>query len=522
MNLTLQNLIDKEIFEEYTIISGNTSLNQEIKSVSILETPDFENYIIEDSVIITTFYPIKNELSLATSLLRTLKIKNTAGIIIKMYRYIDNLPPQFIQLAEELSIPIITLNYDVNLSTLFNNILAEIHLNEYSNLELEQSYASVLQRVYENPTTEKLIAAVELIDNFELVIENLETNSISYSSKFIYDYYSKNKKTSALIQRVNQDMYYVENVVYEEKPIYKMMFLVRKDRRHLIHNMIEVFRLLVIVVYQNKREKLRKQNAFLLNFVTNNNINNTENLDDYAREFHWNIQLPLMLIIISNSSSDYTNNSRLIEYSRSVILNKWGKSNDEVKYASIDDQILFLINVEQHSIETDKILFLFENTDQAHPLSRIKVAYSNSIPTLKEISKTYKLMTHAMNHIKHSNSKKRIFNEDDLIIYDMLKMIQNEDIENFVESVFLPLRNLSQSDKDTLLYTYYVYIENKFNISVSAKKLFVHYNTVRYRLEQLKSYNIKPSLSEDHFKYHFALYLYFSVYSKKSSLISKH
>lgn len=518
MKISLQNLIDKQLFEDFTIMSGNSSLNREIKSVSILETPDFENYIIEDSVIITTFYPIKNELNLATSLLRTLKNRNTAGIIIKLNRYIDELPMQFIQLAEEMLIPVITLNYDVNLSTLFNNILSEIQLSEYSNLSLEQSYASVLQTVYENPTTEKLMAAVDLIDNFELVIENLETNTISSSSKSILDYYQKNKKTSASIQRVDQDLYYVENVVYEEKPIYKMVFLARKDRRLLIHNMIELFRLLIIVVYQNKREKMRKQNSFLLNFVANNN-NNTENLEDYAKEFQWNIQFPLMLILISNNSNDSQNNARLIEYGRSVILNKWGKTNNELRYASIDDQILFLVNVNNQQADTvNNVLFLFENTDKAHPSNRIRIAYSNPILEIKDVSKTYNLMTHAMSHIRQSGSKKRLFNEDDLVIYDMLKTIKNEDVDYFVKSVFSSLESLKQTDKDTLLFTYYVYVENKYNISAAAKKLFVHYNTVRYRLDQLKSLKILPTENEDNFKSYLALYLYFSVYPSKQTL----
>lgn len=521
MSLSLQDLIGKEIFEEYSIVAAKSSLHREIKSVSILETPDFENYIIEDSVIITTFYPIKNELKLATSLLQTLKARNTAGIIIKMFRYIDDLPLSFVELAEKLSIPIITLNYDANLSTLFNNIISEIQLSEYSNLSLEQSYANVLQTVYENPTTETLMSAVDQIDNFELVIENLETNTISYSSKSVYDYYLKSKKTSALIQRVHQDVYYVENVIYEDKPIYKMMFLARKDRRHIIHNMIEVFRLLVIVVYQNKREKLRKQNAFLLNFVSNTYNDNVGHLEDYAKEFQWNIQFPLMILLLSNGAKDLINNSRIIEYCRSVILSKWGKSNDEIRFASIDDQILFLVNVESQRIDHQNILYLFESTDKAHPSSVIKIAYSNPIFELKDISKTYNLMNQSMAHMKRSESKKRIFNEDDLKIYDMLKTIQNEDIESFIQSLFSALNHITQIDKETLLYTYYVYIESRFNINTTAKKLFVHYNTVRYRLEQLKSYSIIPNINEDYFKTYFALYLYFSVYPSKTSFFLK-
>ncbi len=63
MQITLKDILDKEIFESYSVLTGHNALTNIVESVSILETPDFENYILEKSLILTTFYPLKNEIS---------------------------------------------------------------------------------------------------------------------------------------------------------------------------------------------------------------------------------------------------------------------------------------------------------------------------------------------------------------------------------------------------------------------------------------------------------------------------
>ncbi len=511
MSLTLNDLISKNILENHSVLSGKQSMERDIKSVSILETPDFERYIIEDSVILTTFYPIKNELSLAESLLHTLSQRQTAGIIIKLHRYIDELPETFVSLAQELSIPVIVLHYDANLSLLFNNILSEIQRSEYSNLSLEQSYARVFQTIYENPTTETLMLAVNEINNFELLIENLDTDSISYSSKDVFDYYKKNRHTTALIQRNNQDVYYLENVIYEDKPIYKMVFLARQDQRHIIHNTIEVFRLLVIVIYQSKQEQLRKQQEFLMNFVSNPNSITPTTLSSFAKDFQWTPQFPLLIVLISVKSGESNIYVRLIEYVRSIIVTKWNKRNDEFRYATLDDQLFFIINTGENFDPLPQVHTLIEFIDKAYSQDSLKIAYSKPIYNQKDIALTYREMSYAMQNLRNSAINKKVFNEEDLLLFNMLRHANNNEIQRLIKDVFQPLIPLDSPENKTLLETLYVYIESKFNIKDTAERLFVHYNTVRYRLDRLEAMRLLPTSGENYFKLHLALYLFFTL-----------
>ena len=86
MKTTLKDLFEQEIFESYEILTAKTYLDRPFESVSILETPDFENYIIERSLILTTFYPIKTDVETFKKLMFALNKKDTAGVLIKMKR----------------------------------------------------------------------------------------------------------------------------------------------------------------------------------------------------------------------------------------------------------------------------------------------------------------------------------------------------------------------------------------------------------------------------------------------------
>ncbi|PKK88079.1 MAG: hypothetical protein CVV62_02260 [Tenericutes bacterium HGW-Tenericutes-7] len=185
MKTTLKDLFEQEIFESYDILTAKTHLERPFESVSILETPDFENYIIERSLILTTFYPIKADVETFKRLMFALNKKDTAGILIKMKRYIDEIPEEILVLSDQLNIPIVALTYDANLSLLFNNILSELQSQDYSNYAFDANYSSFLKQVYENPSTITLMEIVEKIPDLELLIQNLDNKTTHYSNELM-------------------------------------------------------------------------------------------------------------------------------------------------------------------------------------------------------------------------------------------------------------------------------------------------------------------------------------------------
>jgi len=511
MKTTLKDLFEQEIFESYDILTAKTHLERPFESVSILETPDFENYIIERSLILTTFYPIKTDVETFKKLMFALNKKDTAGILIKMKRYIDEIPEEILVLSDQLNIPIVALTYDANLSLLFNNILSELQSQDYSNYAFDANYSSFLKQVYENPSTITLMEIVEKIPDLELLIQNLDNKTTHYSNELMLNYFNQSKTTKNLFQRIGDALYYSEDVVYDDKPIYRFVFMAKNDRRHILHNYIEIFKLMIIVIHQKKIENTLKQNQFLLNFVSNLSANYTNTqLIEASKRYHWQVIFPVTLVLISvKEKHKSVINPNMIEYIRTVMINKFHLNSDELRYTLMNDQLLFILNTLEAVHMQETMQNIYDLLKTKYRESVFKITYSNLIHEAKDISKIYFQLSEALLHIESRNLPVHLFTEDNIKLLNLLKNIDYAHLKEYVHHMLQPLIDYEKRTSTPLVDTLHTFIDSRFNIRDTAEKLFIHYNSVRYRLEVIESLGFHV-LSEKtgHFDLYFSLYLY--------------
>jgi len=519
MDMTLKELLDKAIFKDYTILTGHNHLERPVESVSILETPEFEKYIIDRSLVLTTFYPIKNDVEQAKKLLHTLNDHATSGIIVKVNRYIDDVPEELVALAEEMNLPIITLNYDANLSILFNNILSEIQSKDYSNLPFDDSYANILQAVYENPSTKTLMDIVTDMPDLEMLIQNLENKTTHFTSKTVRDYYEQFRHTKNLIKRVEGGMlYYSEDVVYNETAIYRMVFLAKNDRRHIIHNTTEIFKMMIILIYQKKMENSLKFNHFIHNFVSNyaSTYNNSE-LSELSRDYNWNIVFPIGLILFDIRENDKPMIApSLISYIRTVLVNKFHLNSDEIKYSYMNKQLLFVVNIDE-TLNIGAVLHkVLDAIHERNPSVDVKIAHSNPIETVHDISKIYSALSEGLQHVNAKSLGINVYSIQHIELLNILKNIDFSQLTQYVDRVLGPLIEYEEEHDVPLINTMHCYFKNRFSAKRTAEELFIHYNSLRYRLGVIEKlgYNFNGE-SKGFFDLHFALYLRRNFQSEK-------
>ncbi len=514
MNTTIKTIMNLEIFQSYEVLSAKNDLEKPFESISILETPDFENYIIEKSLILTTFYPIKGDQDKFEKLMYTLAKKNTAAIVIKLKRYINQIPESIIALSNSLHLPIIALNYDANLSLLFNNILSELQRKDYYDASFTQNYSQFLKEVYETPTTKTLLQIIDKIEDLDILIYNLDNKKTYYSDKDLLSYFNQYNTSSNLFHRVDQVLYYTEDVIYDDQPIYKILFRAKNDRRHILHSYIEIFKLMVIVIYQKKIENTLKQNQFLLNFVSNLASNYSNNqLIEATKRYKWNIQFPITMMLFSikdKATSKVITNPNLIEYIRQVIINKFHVQSDELRYTWLNDQLLFIINTYETIRLDDTVKNVYTLLENKYPEFMIQITYSSLITEASLIPQTYTQLSEALIHIENQKLGLNIFSESQVKLLNLLKNLNYNDMAKYINDRLKPIYTYDQKHQSQLIETLFAYIESKFNIKKTAEKLFIHYNSVRYRLEVLDSLGLNINDSKSFFDIYFALYLHIS------------
>jgi len=510
MHITLQDLLKKEIFDSYTVLSGEKSLHNIVDSVSILETPDFESYIVKNSLILTTYYPLRNDINKSISLINAMKSLGSAGIAVKIHRYIDALPDDLIHYARSIDFPIISLDYNANISVLFNNILTEIQARDYSTYSIDKSYSKLLKTAYETSSTKALTAHVEKFEAFDLLIRNIETNTFHYSSPKILEFFNTFRQAKNTIKKVDSMTYYSEIIIYEDKPIYQMVLLTRDDRRHLLHNYIEIFKLLIIVIYQKKMEDLMAKNEFLLNFVSSMSASYTiEDLEMISKRFNWDIKFPVCLILFSIKSKNKNIISpNLPNHIQTLLINFFHLYDKEVKSAYINERLLYIINTTS-GLNTYEILkHVHEQLMKKHPNLQFKIVFSNEISDVNSISKAYALISDAIIHIERNHMSTNVFTQSNIELLQLLKNIDFFSLNQFLNNMLKPLIAYEKKTGIDLIDTLYTYITCKYNARECANRLFIHYNSLRHRLNIIKDLGYDFSSDSDHFDSYFALYLY--------------
>ena len=113
-----------------------------------------------------------------------------------------------------------------------------------------------------------------------------------------------------------------------------------------------------------------------------------------------------------------------------------------------------------------------------------KVAIGTLALHLRSLAKSYKEAQIAIEVGKVFDTERYIINYENLGIGRLIYQLPTTLCEMFLQEVFKK-NPIDALDQETL-FTIYKFFENNLNVSETARKLFVHRNTLVYRLEKIK------------------------------------
>ncbi|WP_416149161.1 PucR family transcriptional regulator [Salipaludibacillus sp. HK11] len=110
----------------------------------------------------------------------------------------------------------------------------------------------------------------------------------------------------------------------------------------------------------------------------------------------------------------------------------------------------------------------------------VKVSFyiGSPIPHTSEIFTRYQWENHIYNKVKTSFPRKAYFIEQDISIHYLLHSIPEENLTKILKMI-APVK-----DDKTLLHSVKMYLECNLNASLAAKKLYMHRNTLQYRVDK--------------------------------------
>ena len=134
--------------------------------------------------------------------------------------------------------------------------------------------------------------------------------------------------------------------------------------------------------------------------------------------------------------------------------------------------------------ELNKIAVQVEESLRSGNDSTVVVGIGTVALHLRDLAKSYKEAQIAIEVGKVFDTEKYVINYENLGIGRLIYQLPTTLCEMFLQEVFKK-NPIDALDKETL-FTIHKFFENNLNVSETARKLFVHRNTLVYRLEKIK------------------------------------
>lgn len=263
-------------------------------------------------------------------------------------------------------------------------------------------------------------------------------------------------------------------VCYEERPVYVLAIYGYQGEGTEIAGRLCVSEFeALILAYHEHLDK----NRFIQNLILDNLL--VVDIYNQARKLHIETDVPRAVFSIEPK---YEEDNIVLETLKGLYA-----MNSRDFITSIDENHIVLVKTLDEKNKADvigKTARTIVDTLSAEAMIKVRVAYGTVVTDIKQVSKSYKEAAMALEVGRIFYSEKNIIAYGELGIGRLIYQLPISLCEMFLEEVFEG-RKVEQFEEETL-HAVNKFFQNNLNISETARQLYVHRNTLVYRLEKIQ------------------------------------
>ena len=217
------------------------------------------------------------------------------------------------------------------------------------------------------------------------------------------------------------------------------------------------------------------------NFIKNVILDNILPGDIYlkARELHFNSEVSRVCLLIKIVSKTDVSAYDIVQNlfpdkSKDFVINI-----NEVEIALVKE-----IKPDTESRDLEKLASSISDTLSSEFYTHCVVGIGTTVTGIKDLARSFKEAQSALEVAKVFDTDRTIVSYDNLGIARLIYQLPTTLCEMFLKEVF-KRGSIESLDQETL-FTIQRFFENNLNVSETSRNLFVHRNTLVYRLEKIK------------------------------------
>ncbi len=179
--ISLEDMLRLDVMGKSKLIAGFKGIRNTVSRVNVVADPDIFDWVQEGEFLLTTAYSFrKADIEFMKEFIRKASQKKLAGLGIKIRPYLDSLPQEVIDYADELNFPIVDIHYSIPLSDIMMEVSKTIFNKHVSLLErIERVHEQFMEVMLEGKSIDEVIEIVgQNIKNPVLLKLNLFNENI--------------------------------------------------------------------------------------------------------------------------------------------------------------------------------------------------------------------------------------------------------------------------------------------------------------------------------------------------------
>lgn len=515
MGLAIRDILNSEYCKDFKVLAGHSGIDKEIQGIATLDAPDGYKWTRGRELVLSSGYIFKENPDLFEKYLEDDQFRKISGMAIKFDRYLGEIDSSILGKFDEHNIPLIHVPNGPSWMDIMNILNVLVMNKQIKQFRIEGINTRSLSDVsYQNRKINKILYKIEKEMEFPAMLYDVQNDKPYYSSR-------KFKKISdelSFRDFWNPSFKYTKETLCDNLNITRFRFRAKRYKAPfswitipiIVDNDIKAYLvfleaeglidyfdqfairiafLLIQSLYEQRLVSLVLRDSGFKKFIediVNRSLTDKDLIIERAEDLYLDTRDEYLVVTAKNKNlKDFIRNET-IESSFKNIFEALGGRISPTSGSSY----LFLIPLDKNIGERENInkvkdlIIKFNNDLKTHiPGLNLKFGISDIPSPIENIYTNYDRSLRALEvgDVLYGDLYYITYSELGPLAWLDIKPDEVDRMKNILKEL------LDEENSQELIETLEAYLESNMNYSLAAKKLFVHINTVRNRIESINN-----------------------------------
>lgn len=538
--MELRELLEQEKFQYLKILNTNADLTRKVVTVESTEAPDVAKYIPQNTLLIMTGMAFRDEPEKMCRFLEDLNECRCAALAIKLGRFLDTLDEQVIDTADVFGIPILQIPMDKTLGNVYHDLLSFIWNNRNGHLlGALNAGQKISGLILQGSSLKNIIENVSMIFGKPVMVMDLFGVILAYGGGFGRELREKAARSAGELFG-KKEMEEAPYFIFKRDDMPYCMFPVKgvgrnthyivmpgfdpQEKEEYILIMEQVVVALEMYFYRElyvKYNEMRLREEFMTLLLKQGNNIWSEQLLMGVGEYYGLECISEYRVVFLEMKPEKNKKFNAVNFSKR-----------EERYILLYDRISRLFHTEQEIlifpqksgwryvclVQSGKSDYLKEMI-RIHDMVKEKfgqdivIAQGGVVSSLLKVKNSYDQAEQSMTDGNRDETYPYLLSYKPRDMKELFKFIPEKEVRDTCRMTLKELAYPNNQTEEELRKTLQTYLACGSCITKTAEILYVHRNTIKYRLKKCMEI-LGTDLSEEEFRFRIQLALLLTEYAQ--------